>query len=173
MLNTIQEFQVPFMSCFRRPTNLRDRLVRADVGSTKRLPLQTFLDTPKIGTFPCLHCSQCGNVQRGDKFFHPHTVSLRSRICWGETTQHVRDRISQHKSSTRCGKTYLPLPYHFAPKKHNISQLRFQVLEQIPCPRRGSNRVKTLRRREAFWINKLDTLEPRGLNRDYEISSFI
>ncbi|CAJ0931692.1 unnamed protein product [Ranitomeya imitator] len=69
----IKEFQVPFMPCFRRPTNLRDRLVRADVGSTKRLPLQTFLDTPKIGTFPCLHCSQCGNVQRGEKFFHPHT----------------------------------------------------------------------------------------------------
>ncbi|CAJ0965859.1 unnamed protein product [Ranitomeya imitator] len=190
----IPEFKVPFLSCFKRARNLKDRLVKADVGPGTLVPKQTFLQTQKRGTFPCLNCLQCSNVQKGPSVFHPqtgkaipikgfytcestHVVYLIKCPCGlayvGETTQTVRDRVAQHKSTIRCNKTHLPLPHHFFEKNHSISQLRFQVLEQVDIPRRGQNRTKMLQRREAYWIYTLQTLEPKGLNRDYDVSAFL
>ncbi|CAJ0941274.1 unnamed protein product, partial [Ranitomeya imitator] len=106
----------------------------------------------------------------------------------GKTTQAVRDRISQHKSNIRCNRDHLPLPHHFRTMGHNIAQLKFKVVEQIEQGRRGQNRVKLLKKpveqiehgrrgqnrvkllkkRESYWIFTLQTLEPKGLNRDYD-----
>ncbi|CAJ0944555.1 unnamed protein product [Ranitomeya imitator] len=191
---TVPEFKVPFLPCFKRARNLKDRLVKADIGSGLVVPKQTFLQTQKRGTFPCLNCLQCSNVQKGSSVFHPQTgkaipikgfytcestfvVYLIKCPCGlayvGETTQAVRDRVAQHKSTIRCNKTHLPLPHHFAIKNHSIAQLRFQVLEQVDIPRRGQNRTRMLQRREAYWIYTLQTLEPKGLNRDYDVSAFL
>ncbi|CAJ0948200.1 unnamed protein product [Ranitomeya imitator] len=41
----IPEFKSPFLSCFRRAKNLKDRLVKADVGPETTLARQTFLQT--------------------------------------------------------------------------------------------------------------------------------
>ncbi|CAJ0940770.1 unnamed protein product [Ranitomeya imitator] len=46
-----------------------------------------------------------------------------------ETTQPVKDRISNHKSMIRCRNLLLPIPYHFITHDHRISQLKFQVIE--------------------------------------------
>ncbi|XP_077137512.1 uncharacterized protein LOC143803305 [Ranitomeya variabilis] len=190
----IPEFTRPFLPCFKRAKNLKDRLVKADVGSSTMVPRQTFLQTQRQGTFPCLNCLQCGNIQRGSSIYHPQTgkaipikgfytcestfvVYLIKCPCGlayvGETTQMVRDRVAQHKSTIRCKKTHLPLPHHFSEQNHSIAQLRFQVLEQVDTPRRGQNRTKMLQKREAFWIYTLQTLEPKGLNRDYDVSAFL
>ncbi|CAJ0915854.1 unnamed protein product [Ranitomeya imitator] len=147
----ITEFKLPFLSCFKRARNLKDRLVKADVGPCTLVPKQTFLHTQRRGTFPCLNCLQCSNVQKGPSVFHPQTgkaipikgfytcestfvIYLIKCPCGlayvGETTQTVRDRVAQHKSTIRCNKTHLPLPFHFSEKNHNIAQLQFQVLEQ-------------------------------------------
>ncbi|CAJ0933465.1 unnamed protein product [Ranitomeya imitator] len=90
----------------------------------------------------------------------------------GETSQSIRDRVSKHKSTIRCNNLLLPIPHHFAAAGHNISQLKFLILEQVPPPRRGGNRILTLKKREAYWIHTLDTLTPKGLNREYELSVF-
>ncbi|XP_077139819.1 uncharacterized protein LOC143804976 [Ranitomeya variabilis] len=190
----IPEFGAPFMPCYKRARNLRDRLVKADIGSNIRVPKQLFLQTQKQGTFPCLSCQQCSNVQRGPSVSHPqtgkaipikgfftcestHVIYIIKCPCGlayvGETTQPIRDRVAQHKSTIRCNKTHLPLPYHFSKQNHNISQLRFQVLEQVDTPRRGQSRVSLLLKREAYWIYSLQTLEPKGLNRDYDVSAFL
>ncbi|CAJ0923647.1 unnamed protein product [Ranitomeya imitator] len=162
----------------KRAKNLKDRLVKADVGPGTILSKQSFLQTQRQGTFPCLNCLQCSNVQKGPAVFHPHTgKAIPIRVFYtcestfviylikcpcdlayvGETTQAVRDRVSQHKSTIRCKKTHFPLPHHFIEKNHNISQLRFQVLEQIDPLRRGQNCIKMLKRREAYWIFTLQT----------------
>ncbi|CAJ0966666.1 unnamed protein product [Ranitomeya imitator] len=172
----IAEFKLPFLSCFKRARNLKDRLVKADVDPGTLVP------------------KQCSNVQKGPSVFHPQTgkaipikgfytcestfvVYLIKCPCGlvyvGETTQTVRDRVAQHKSTIRCNKTHLPLPFHFSAKNHNIAQLRFQVLEQVDIPRRGQNRTKMLQKREAYWIYTLQTLEPKALNRDYDVSAFL
>ncbi|CAJ0965045.1 unnamed protein product [Ranitomeya imitator] len=81
--------------------------------------------------------------------------------------------ISKHKSTIRCKNLLLPIPSHFIEKGHNVSQLKFQIIEQITPPRRGGDRVSILKYREAYWIHELNTLHPRGLNRDCELLSFI
>lgn len=88
----------------------------------------------------------------------------------GETTQRARDRISKHKSTIRCKNPLLPPPHHFLENGHNVSQLRFQILEQITPLRRGGDRIKLLKQREAYWIHQLDTLTPKGLNREWDVS---
>ncbi|CAJ0949046.1 unnamed protein product [Ranitomeya imitator] len=146
----IPEFKLPLLPCVRRAKNLRDRLVKADMGSKTIVSKQNFLQTQKQGTFPCLNCFQCNNVQKGPKVFHPHSgqgipikgyytceasyvVYLIKCTCGlayvGKMTQTFRDRISQHKSTICCKKNSsaptLPL---------NI------VLEQIDPNRRGQNK---------------------------------
>ncbi|CAJ0968528.1 unnamed protein product [Ranitomeya imitator] len=53
---------------------------------------------------------------------------------------------------------------------HNVAQLKLQVVEQIEQGCRGQSRVKLLKKRESYWIFTLQTLEPKGLNRDYDIT---
>ncbi|CAJ0949522.1 unnamed protein product [Ranitomeya imitator] len=191
---TINEFQHPFLPCFMRPRNIKDGLIRADIGSTQPHTTQRFLSHPKTGTFPCLSCNQCNNILRGNTIHHPHTgkrypinnfftcntnfaVYLIKCPCGllyvGETTQPVKSRISKHKSTIRCKNLLLPLPSHFIEKGHNLSQLKFQIIEHVTPLRRGGDRITMLKRREAYWIHELNTLSPKGLNRDYELSSFI
>ncbi|CAJ0929680.1 unnamed protein product [Ranitomeya imitator] len=189
----IPEFRSPFLPCFRRPPNLRDGLVKADIGSADQRR-QLFLSRPRNGTFPCLHCAQCHNVLKGNTFQHPrsgktfrinqfftcessYVVYLIKCPCGllyvGETTQSVRDRISKHKSTIRCQNLLLPIPHHFHSAGLSISQLRYQVIDRAPPPRRGGDRVALLHRKEAFWIHTLETLAPKGLNRDYELMAFV
>ncbi|CAJ0941361.1 unnamed protein product [Ranitomeya imitator] len=144
---TIEEFKNPFLLCFRRPRNICDTLVLADIGPSRAPPTQRFLGTPKKDTFPCLNCNQCSNVLKGDTFYHPHTgrqynidnfftcnsnfvVYLIKCPCgllyMGETTQAIKDRISKHKSTIRCNNLLLPIPHHFSSKVHNVAQLHFQ-----------------------------------------------
>ncbi|CAJ0955407.1 unnamed protein product [Ranitomeya imitator] len=158
----IPEFQAPFLPCFRRPNNLKNKIVRSDVGSPASTLRQTFLQTPRRGTFPCLQCAQCANVLRGHKISHPLTgadIPIRGfftcqstqvvyaikcpcgKIYVGETSQAIKDRISHHKSDIRCGKFHLPIPYHFREGGHSIAQLRFLVLEQISLNRRGDKEM--------------------------------
>ncbi|CAJ0934784.1 unnamed protein product [Ranitomeya imitator] len=190
----IKEFKEPFLPCFRRPRNIRDKLVRADIGTTQQMSTQRFLTNPKYGTFPCLQCTQCNNVTRGSTFYHPHNgkqynikgyftcdtsfvvylIKCPCGLCYiGETTQPIKDRISKHKSTIRCKNTLLPIPHHFAAQGHTVAQLKFQVLEQVTPLRRGGDRVNLLKKREAYWIHELQTLTPMGLNREYDIVSFM
>ncbi|CAJ0944277.1 unnamed protein product [Ranitomeya imitator] len=189
----IPEFQDHFLPCYKRSNNIRDSLVKADLGTSKE-STQRFLTQPKHGTFPCLHCTQCNSVIKGDVFYHPHSgkrydikgyftcdssfvvyaIKCPCGLLYiGETTQPIRSRISKHKSTIRCQNLLLPLPSHFISKGHNISQLRFQILEHIPVQRRGGNRIYLLKKKEAYWIHELQTLSPKGLNRDYDPLAFI
>ncbi|OCT76233.1 hypothetical protein XELAEV_18031436mg [Xenopus laevis] len=91
----------------------------------------------------------------------------------GETTQKIKDRISKHKSTIRTGQTALPVPAHFQKSGHTVSQLKYQVIDTVPIPRRGGNRLLALHKLEMQWIHRLDTVWPRGLNKDYTPVMFI
>ncbi|CAJ0944252.1 unnamed protein product [Ranitomeya imitator] len=54
-------------------TKHQDKLVKADIGKDTLPPRQLHLHHPRCGTFPCLHCNQCGNVQKGNTIYHPHS----------------------------------------------------------------------------------------------------
>ncbi|CAJ0958387.1 unnamed protein product [Ranitomeya imitator] len=55
-------------------------------------------------------------------------------FMWEKPPKSVKDRISKHKSTIRCKNLLLPIPHHFSSKGHNMSQLRFQVTEQVTTP---------------------------------------
>ncbi|XP_069822511.1 uncharacterized protein [Dendropsophus ebraccatus] len=67
----ITEFQQPPLMCHKRPPNLRDRLVKADIGLLTKTSRQTLLASKRKGTFPCLHCHQC-SVTKGPSATHPY-----------------------------------------------------------------------------------------------------
>ncbi|CAJ0952210.1 unnamed protein product [Ranitomeya imitator] len=137
----IESFNTPILMCTKRATNLRDSL------DCKSYPIR--------GYYTC------------DTNFAIYIVKYPCGLLYvGETTQHVKDRIASHKSTIRCGKTWLPLQDHFLKHHHSVAQLKFQVVEHIDRPKRGGDRVKILKQRESYWIHTLDPLEPKGLNRE-------
>ncbi|OCU01006.1 hypothetical protein XELAEV_18006787mg [Xenopus laevis] len=93
------------------------------------------------------------------------------------TSRPVKERIKEHRSNIRNFKvgtqTYTPISRHFSSFKHNLSQLKWQVIEVICKPQRGGNMLKLLLQEEAKWIKKLNSLHPEGLNEHWSISSFL
>ncbi|CAJ0922858.1 unnamed protein product [Ranitomeya imitator] len=192
-LPSIPSFETfPLMS-FRRGRNLRDRLVRSDVGTSKS-SIQRTLSVAKHGNFPCLGCSCCNNMLKGEFFCHPHTgrkIFLKERYTctssWvvymivcpcgltyiGETTMEVRARIIKHKSTVRTGLTELPVPKHFLEHKHSVNQLRFRVIDSVPTLRRGGDRLQLLKQKELKWIFMLGSLQPGGLNLDFNLQTCV
>ncbi|OCT65784.1 hypothetical protein XELAEV_18042032mg [Xenopus laevis] len=150
-----------------------------------------------MGTFPCLSCANCNNITKGQSFTHPHTgwkfnitnyytcnstfvIYLIKCPCGlayvGETTQKVKDRIKQHKSNIRCNYNHLPIPSHFREARHTVSQLRYQVIDDVGPLRCGGDRIYLiylLKKLEMQWILRLGTLSPGGLNREYTPELFI
>ncbi|CAJ0957188.1 unnamed protein product [Ranitomeya imitator] len=148
-LPDIEEFALPPILSYKRGRNLKDKLVKSDVGPTV-VNVQRTLGPPKFGNFPCLGCACCGNMIKGDFFNHPRTgqrFSIRERytctssfviyliVCpcgltyVGETTMEIKARISKHKSTIRTKKMELPIPKHFIESGHSVSQLRFRLYE--------------------------------------------
>lgn len=185
----MEAFGIPPLMSFKRDKNLRDSLVQADIGSQKTKVAQRTLLPSKMGNFPCLHCSCCNNLIKGDTFTHPlsgkkfqikqrftctssyviYMIICPCGICYiGETTQEVKCRIIQRKSTIRRGLVDLPVPAHFIAKSHTVSQLRYRVIDGIPRSRRGGDRQQILKKRELFWIYSLETLSPKGMNLDYK-----
>ncbi|XP_041432150.1 uncharacterized protein LOC121397930 [Xenopus laevis] len=160
----VPEFQAPPLLSYKRPRSLRDRLVKADLGTTRNDP-QRVLAPLRNGMHSCGRCSQCSSVIRTDTFTHPHSgkkfsiqghhtcnseyvVYMLKCPCGlayiGETIQPIRDRISQHKSTIRKEVVKLPVPAHFKMARHSAASLRFLVIESVAPPRRGGQQTLTI-----------------------------
>ncbi|OCT95479.1 hypothetical protein XELAEV_18013164mg [Xenopus laevis] len=101
--------------------------------------------------YPCLNCKQCKYVMKGTTFKHPGT---------GE----IIEIYGYHTCLTQ-------FVVYAIEKGHTAEQLRFTVLEMVPPLERGGDRE--LRLREVWWINKLNSLHPHGLNKDYNLYLFL
>ncbi|OCT73971.1 hypothetical protein XELAEV_18032932mg [Xenopus laevis] len=139
-----------------------------------------------------LSCNCCSNCQKGDIVYHPRKgdpIKIREYytctstfvvyivkcpcgyLYVGQTTRMIRDRIREHKSAIRLKKTDQAVASHFVEKDHGVQQLRFQVIDNVPKLQRGGDRNKELLIKEAWWIRCLETMEPHGLNREYDLHS--
>lgn len=81
--------------------------------------------------------------------------------------------MNNHKSTIRNKKVELPVPRHCIEKGHEVSEIKFMILDHIPPLRDGGDREKMLKRREVMWIKKLNTLIPGGLNVEYPLQVFL
>lgn len=170
------------MKAYRRNKTLRDLLVRSEFKPERQDEKKmTFLGSKRKGCYPCLNCIQCNLVIKGNNFSHPRTnkkiiingfyTCQSSYVIYiltcpcnllyvGETTQKIKDRIAQHRSTIRHPQSSLPVSRHFSEMGHKDTDLRFMVLEEIPHDKRGGDRILKLKRREVWWINKLQSLAP-------------
>jgi len=78
-------------------------------------------------------------------------------------------RLNNHrKDATGNNQKAIPASMHFKQTGHNFNKhAKFTLIEQIKNTTTDKDTIRaTLKRREDFWILKLDTLTPKGLNQE-------
>ena len=78
----------------------------------------------------------------------------------GETGTTLYERFQNHLCTVRKEKDE-PIPNHFNQINHKLSDLRIVGIQKI-----RSKDIHYRKIRETFWIGKLGTLQPRGLNQN-------
>jgi len=130
----------------------------------------------------CRHplCKCCRHITETDIIYVPHigysidvhaNMNCNSRnvvyiiICArcgkayiGETKSKLKDRLNKHRSDVGLHRN-LPVSQHFYSAGHTVAHLRIFPLEQIATDDDNLRRL-----RESFWIKKLNTRYPLGLN---------
>lgn len=90
----------------------------------------------------------------------------------GKTERKLKTCITEHKSRIRNNITSSSLAKHWNAHSHRIAQLKFQIVEVVKVTP-GVDTNKRLLQREAFWMKRLGTLHPQGLNDRFEMSCFL
>ena len=76
----------------------------------------------------------------------------------GQTQQTLKLRFNQHFSNIRKNTGTL-VTHHFNKQHHSLFNLKCMPIEQV-----HTDNTDTRLNRERFWITKLRTLSPRGMN---------
>lgn len=90
----------------------------------------------------------------------------------GSTVRPLKVRVLEHISRVRNRVTKAPLTHHFLTYQHECTDLRVSVLEVIK-KQVFADKHKNLLRREAWWIYRLGTLQPEGLNNELDLSVYL
>ena len=75
-------------------------------------------------------------------------------------------RLSNHRKDVNNPKC-IPADFHFRKPAHSFSlHAKFTLIEQLSNIHTSDKEILTfrLKRREDFWIQKLESLSPKGLN---------
>ena len=173
-------FKATPLVALRRTNNLSDLLVSAKL----RNPTQNNLPH---GSFRCRdNCLTCNYITDGRTSYTFHSTSETRHITHhidcnsknviymvhcnhchkqyiGETKRRLKDRFNEHRRPVDK-QTYSSKPTtvseHFLSNDHNASDMLLIPLELIK-----SNRDSVRKAREAYLINRGQTIEPLGLNR--------
>lgn len=141
------------------------------------------------GNHRCVRCTKCNFTQKTRTFNHPRTGKTHTikaiitcntinvvymlkcpcRLAYiGKTSRPLKNRISEHRSNIWNNDSKSAVAVHFSQAHHNVNMLQFVDIEQIKMSNRDANAL--LLRREAFWIYTLNTVSPRGLNEEFDLS---
>ena len=162
---------------YRRPKNLRDLLVSAELKTPDSCQAQ--------GSSPCGHprCRTCQHIWTEDTFvstttgcsYHVRATAtcktrnviylIQCRKCKlqyvGETQNPLHIRLNGHRSDIRNKKLEKPVAAHFNTPGHSINNLSIMVIERM------KNEDPDLRKkRESYWIHHLQSLSLTGMNLD-------
>ena len=164
------------LSAYRRDTNLRDSLVSSNLQSGANTE-----DEPN-GTFPCRRprCKTCAHTNPASQINTPGgPLTIRQRFSCttsnlvyiitcractlsyvGETGRRLGDRFCEHLRSV-SKKADLPVAKHFSSPGHTTDDMMVAVV------RAGLHNTRDRRRAEGRLIFKCKTLQPRGINIDF------
>ncbi|OCT98475.1 hypothetical protein XELAEV_18010709mg [Xenopus laevis] len=140
-----------------------------------------------VGTFPCMECNCCSSIIKGPNINHPtsgqeiklnafatckttYVIYVLKCPCGmlyvGKSIRPVNVRIKEHKGNIRNFKvdsySDTSVSRHFHRAKHNVCQLKWKVLETVPKPIRGGDHSTILLQREARWIRRFESTQPKG-----------
>lgn len=76
-----------------------------------------------------------------------------SHLYVKETKCEFKVRLNNHRYTIRKCRKDLPVYKHFVEAGHLERDIRFMILEQIPTPIRGGDRLAKLKMRELWWIH--------------------
>lgn len=172
-----QIFDSPPMAAFRRPRNIRDILVNARVNNieTSSITGCTKCTSKKCAVCPFLEEStKFSSVVTGESF--PITSHIHCKSSWiiylisckrcglqyvGKTSTTLYTRFTNTKSDIKGKKKKLPIVDHFNLQNHSIDDISLKGIESI-----HKKTEHIIRKRESYWIAKLRTLKPEGINSD-------
>lgn len=160
----------PPLAAFRRNKNLKDLLVHSTLSPDTH-------STQKCHTPRCLTClifveSDTFHSESTNTTYHirqplschtTHVIYIitctRCNIQYvGETTTTLRTRMNNHRNHIKHSYDH-PVARHFNAPSHTLNHLTVQPIEQV-----HSQDVAYLLQREKFWMQKLKTIAPHGLN---------
>ena len=166
------------MVAFRRPKNLRDLLVRAELKNSGPPSTQT-------GNYQCQdkRCHTCKIIIEKNTFtskingrkhnvHYTFTCKTRNLVyliqckkCGlqyiGETENPLHIRINGHRSDINTRKTEKPVAAHFNQPDHCLQDLQVMGIEKI-----HTNDTTRRKLRESYWIFTMETLTPSGMSVD-------
>ena len=138
--------------------------------------------TKRLNSFMCVMCVICPYVKTEESFKSRITrerIELRGRFncktkgviymteclkCGiqyiGQTGRTFCSRIREHRNDIR-NKKDTPTGVHYNSKGHSIDDFRAIIIERVV-----PNDAAWLLEREDFWIKRLETKTPKGLNRN-------
>lgn len=176
--------QTPPKIFFKRAKNLKDTLVQSLCPKPQTL---NWMPTPPSGNFKCGHCVHCANTTNTKTFSHPRSgqqikingfincnvtgvVYMLICVCGmayvGQTKRALKVRIAEHKAAIRNNNLDYSIAKHYVLAGHGSSPhaLRFVGIERVRTSERGGDLIQLLLKREAYWVLRLQTLTPSGLN---------
>lgn len=152
------------IAAHRRNKNLQDYLVHAKIKTNTQ-------HTPKYRTDCFPHTKWIYDSDKTHIYHIPHhylpTTKNVIYLIWcnqcrkqyvGETGNQLTVRLTQHRYNIKTRKqTHLPIVQHFI--THGLTQLKCTIIRHDP-----SWTTSQRRGQERYWIHKLKTREPTGLN---------
>ena len=164
---------------YRRPKSLRDLLVRAKLKPDMRDD-EPFGETRPCGKARCKTCKMITPTQIA-KSASGETIKLRCDtsckttnvvylITWtkcgkqyvGETGDHVNQRMNGHRDDWKHKRfERSPVAEHFCSPEHDF--LNHATLCCLDYNPEWTNRTR--KARESYWIRRLNSLRPYGINK--------
>ena len=168
-------FKEPPVLDFRKPKGLRDILVRADISPRSAYNCQCQqCDYRRCITYINIQCTyKFSSTYTGEEFIIYCNANcktgniiylLECAICGlhyiGEIKQQLSKSLKGHRTDGNC-KSDLPLSRHLRSTGHHESfgKLKVTIIDHNP-----KWDDKSIQERESFWIRKLKTLSPNGIN---------
>lgn len=92
----------------------------------------------------------------------------------GRTVRTFTIRFNEHIAGIKGGKDKHTVPRHYLQYHNkNPSGTLFQVIDRFVLHWRGESRLRGVSRLEKYWIHKLGSYSPYGLNVEWDLNSFI
>ena len=171
-----EAFPLPPLVAYKRPPNIRDKLIRAKVPPTEQRPKRNI-----VGMTKCRNCPICPFIMEGktvkstaSKFSidinKPVNCQSRNilyciqcdrcRVQYiGESERTLQERFSEHKGYAQNNKSNKSTGEHFSQRGHRISDMKVTIIEKM------FNSDPAFRKeREKFYIMKMNS-KYKGLNK--------